>query len=86
MELDSQAHMKSKTGITKIIHKKEDEAPAPTLKPRGAGELVGLGLRIKREVWLALHEQANHHHTNVTQLIIHWLNEDRRQAGLPPVG
>jgi hypothetical protein len=89
MEVDSETDMKreSKSGITKVIRRKAGEKPdAPKLKPRGAGELVGLGLKIKREVWLALHEQANRQRTNLTSLLIHWLNEARARDGLPPVG
>jgi hypothetical protein len=47
---------------------------------------VGLGLRIKRDVWLAFHERANHERTNLTQMLIDWLNEKRASDGLPPVG
>lgn len=62
------------------------KADAQSHKSRGAGELVNLGLKIKRETWLALHERANHRRTNVTQLIIYWLNEERRRDRLPPIG
>jgi hypothetical protein len=78
--------MKSKTGISNVIPREEPRTPERKPKTRGAGELVGLGLRVKREVWLALHEQAISHRTNVTQLIVGWLNESRSRDGLPPVG
>ena len=78
--------MKSKTGIGRVIRKDATPQPERKRKTRGAGELVGLGLRVKREVWLALHERATHERTNVTQMIIDWLNEKRAHDGLPPVG
>jgi predicted DNA-binding ribbon-helix-helix protein len=88
MEMDSQTAMKrSSTGITNVIHKKE----APTGEPRrvvkkwGAGENVGISLRLKKPNWLALHEAARDEGTNVTQLILTWLDEHRRKRGLPPV-
>jgi hypothetical protein len=84
MEMDQQTVM-SRTGISKVM-RKEPQAPERKRKTRGAGELVGLGLRIKRDVWLALHERATHKRTNVTQLVIDLLNEDRARDGLPPVG
>jgi hypothetical protein len=84
MGMDQQTVM-SRTGISKVM-RKEPQAPERKRKTRGAGELVGLGLRIKRDVWLALHDRATHERTNVTQMIIDWLNEKRGRDGLPPVG
>jgi hypothetical protein len=88
MEVDSQTDMKrSTTGITNIIRKKE----APTGEPRhklkkwGAGDNVGISLRLKKASWLALHDAARDEGTNVTQLILSWLDEHRRRHGLPPV-
>lgn len=88
MEMDQQTVMKrSKTGITNVIHKKE----APTGEPRrqakkwGAGENVGISMRLKKASWLALHEAARDEGTNVTQLVLTWLDEHRRKRGLPPV-
>jgi hypothetical protein len=88
MEVDSQTDMKrSTTGIANVIHKKE----APTGEPRhklkkwGAGDNVGISLRLKRPVWLAFHQAARDEGTNVTQLLISWLDEYRRKRGLPPV-
>jgi hypothetical protein len=84
MEMDQQTVM-SRTGISKVM-RKEPQLPERKRKTRGAGELVGLGLRVRRDVWLALHDRANHERTNVTQMIIDWLNEKRASDGLPPVG
>ena len=86
MEMDQQAAMKSRTGISKVIRKDATPQPERKRKTRGVGTEVGLGLRVKREVWLALHERAIHEGTNVTQMIIEWLNEKRAHDGLPPVG
>jgi hypothetical protein len=78
--------MKSRTGIGRVIRKDAVQPPERKRKTRGVGAEVGLGLRVKREVWLALHERAIHEGTNVTQMIIEWLNEKRAHDGLPPVG
>ena len=75
----------SKTGIGKVI-RKEPAVPVRKRKTRGVGDEVGLGLRVKRQVWVALHERAIHEGTNITQMIIDWLNERRERDGLPPVG
>jgi hypothetical protein len=84
--MDQQTIMKSRTGISKVIRKNTTAQPERKRKTRGAGDEVGLGLRVKREVWLALHERAIHERTNVTQMIIDWLNEKRVHDGLPLVG
>jgi hypothetical protein len=86
MEMDQQAAMKSRTGIGKVIRKDAIPQPERKRKTRGAGEEVGVGLRMKRDVWVALHERAMHKRTNLTQMIIDWLNQDRAGDGLPPVG
>jgi len=78
---------RSSTGITNVIHKKEasTDGPRRQAKKWGAGENVGISLRLKKPSWLALHEAARDEGTNVTQLILTWLDEHRRKRGLPPV-
>jgi hypothetical protein len=88
MEMDRQTDMKQgKTGITNVIHKKEPPTGEPRrqVKKWGAGDNVGISLRLKKPSWLALHEAARDEGTNVTQLILTWLDEHRRKRGLPPV-
>jgi hypothetical protein len=84
MEVDQQTIMKrSKTGIGNIIGQDGARKPERKRKTRGAGETVGLTLRLKPHIWRALHEQALNEQTNVTQMIIGWLQEKRDQQGLP---
>jgi hypothetical protein len=87
MELDREANMKltSKTGIGKIIQDDAVQQPERRRKNRGLGSEVGLGLRVKRDVWVALHERAIQKGATVTQMIVDWLNQDRAGDGLPPV-
>jgi hypothetical protein len=83
MELDQQTAMKRKTGIGDIIGKESAREPERKRKTRGAGETVGLTLRLKPHIWRALHEQALNEQTNITQMIIGWLQESRHRQGLP---
>ena len=85
MEMDQQTVMKRKssTGIGNIIGKESVREPARKRKTRGAGETVGLTLRLKPHIWRALHEQALNEQTNITQMIIGWLQERRERQGLP---
>jgi hypothetical protein len=84
MEMDQQTVMKrSKTGIGNIIGKDSAREPEHKRKTRGAGETVGLTLRLKPHIWRALHEEALNQQTNITQMIIGWLQESRRRQGLP---
>jgi hypothetical protein len=84
MEMDSQTDMKrDKTGITNIVSKEPLAEPRRKRKPWGAGETVGVSIRLKRDDWLALHEAARDERTNVTQLVLGWLDEHRRKKGLP---
>jgi hypothetical protein len=88
MEVDQQTTMKQgRTGITNVIHHKEapTDGPRRQAKKWGAGDNVGISLRLKKPSWLALHEAARDESTNVTQLILTWLDEHRRKRGLPPV-
>lgn len=91
MEMDQQTNMKrqSRSGITNLVTERKErpapEEPRRVLKKWGAGDQVGISLRLKRPQWLALHEAARGRGTNVTQLILTWLDEDRRKQGLPPV-
>jgi len=75
--------MKRKTGIGNIIGKESAREPERKRKTRGAGETVGLTLRLKQHIWRALHEQALNEQTNITQMIISWLQESRHRQGLP---
>jgi hypothetical protein len=77
--------MKNKTGIGNIISKAAAREAEPKRKTRGAGETVGITLRIKPAVWRGLHEAALDEQTNVTQLILGWFSDWRRSKGLPPV-
>ena len=54
-------------------------------KTRGAGETVGITLRIKPTIWRGLHEAALDEQTNVTQLILGWFDNWRRSKGLPVI-
>jgi len=75
----------SKTGIGKIIQDDAVQQPERRRKKRGLGDKVGLGLLVRREVWVALHERAMQEGTTVTQMFVDWLNEKRAADGLPPV-
>jgi hypothetical protein len=85
MEMDQQTVMKRKssTGISNIIGKESVREASRKRKTRGAGETVGLTLRLKPHIWRALHEQALNEQTNITQMIIGWLQERRERQGLP---
>jgi hypothetical protein len=85
MEVDQQTVMRRKagTGIGNIIGKEAAREPQRKRKTRGAGETVGLTLRLKPHIWRALHEQALNEQTNITQMIIGWLQERRQRQGLP---
>jgi hypothetical protein len=78
---------RSRTGITNVIHEKQAPSGVPRRQPkkRGAGDDVGFSMRLKRPSWLALHEAAIAERTNVTELILTWLDEYRQKHGLPPV-
>ena len=75
----------SKTGIGKIIQDDAVQQPEHRRKKRGLGDKVGLGLLVRREVWVALHERAIHEGATITQMVTDWLNEKRASDGLPPV-
>jgi hypothetical protein len=85
MELDQQAAMKSKTGIGRLIRNEETQELARPRKKRGAGETVGITLKLSPTYWRALHQEAMDEQTNITQLILGWLEESRRRKGLPPI-
>jgi hypothetical protein len=88
MEMDSQTVMKrSRTGITSSIPKKDAPSGEPRRAPkkRDTGDEVGYSMRLKQASWLALHEAALTERTNVTELILTWLDEWRQKHGLPPV-
>ena len=75
--------MKRKTGSGNIIGREAAREPQRKRKTRGAGETVGLTLRLKPHIWRALHERALNEQTNITQMIIGWLQEWRQRRGLP---
>jgi hypothetical protein len=77
--------MAKRTGISDLIGKEAARRPERRRKTRGAGETVGVTLRLKQPVWRALHEEAMSEQTNVTQLILGWLDESRRRKGLPAI-
>lgn len=75
--------MKRKSESATSLAGKPRASRSASGKTRGAGETVGLTLRLKPHIWRALHEQALNEQTNITQLIIGWLLERRQRRGLP---